>query len=49
MSQDYVLEASKILSQAITCEAQSDYQNAFDLYKTGVEMLLTGVQSRHDY
>ncbi|XP_062502209.1 ribosomal protein S6 kinase delta-1-like isoform X2 [Corticium candelabrum] len=45
VSQDYVLEASKILSQAITCEAQSDYQNAFDLYKTGVEMLLTGVQS----
>jgi hypothetical protein len=47
-SQNYISDASKILSQAIACETQKDYQNAFDLYKAGVEMLLAGVQGETD-
>ena len=42
---DYIAQAGKLITAALKCESQKDYQEAFDLFKAGVDLLLNGVQS----
>ena len=42
----YVIQASKLISRALQYEQQEEYQEAFDLLKAGVDLLLNGVQSK---
>ena len=43
---DYILQAGKLISQGLQSEQSSDYQEALDLFKAGVDVLLNGVQSK---
>lgn len=42
----YIFEASYLLNLAARSEENEDYQRAFDYYKSGIEKLLIGVQSK---
>ena len=42
----YVIQASKLISRALQYEQEGEYQEAFDLLKAGVDLLLNGVQSK---
>ena len=42
----YVIQASKLIGRALQYEQQEEYQEAFDLLKAGVDLLLNGVQSK---
>ena len=44
---DYILMAANQISLAQQCEANGNYQLAFSYYKSGVGILLTGVQSKY--
>ena len=44
-SGDYVVQAGKLISQALQFEQDKDYKEALDLFKAGVDVLLNGVQS----
>lgn len=41
----YVVQAGRLITQALAYEGSGDYEEAFDLYKAGVDLLLNGVQS----
>ena len=41
----YVVSAGRLISKALTSEQDGDYDEAFDLLKAGVDVLLNGVQS----
>ena len=41
----YVVQAGKLISQALQFEQDKDYKEALDLFKAGVDVLLNGVQS----
>ncbi len=42
---DYIAQAGKLITTALSSESSGDYQAAFDLLKAGVDLLLNGVQS----
>ncbi|KAH9628160.1 hypothetical protein HF086_009185 [Spodoptera exigua] len=42
----YVFEAGYMLNLAARCEDMGDYQRAFECYKSGIEKMLIGVQSK---
>ena len=44
-SSAYVLQAGKLIKQALAYEGSGEYEEAFDLFKAGVDVLLNGVQS----
>ena len=41
----YVVQAGRLIKQALSYEKNAEYQEAFDLFKAGVDVLLNGVQS----
>jgi len=41
----YAVQAGRLIAQALESESQGDYEEAFDLMKAGVDVLLNGVQS----
>jgi hypothetical protein len=41
----YVVQAGRLIKQALSYERNAEYQEAFDLFKAGVDVLLNGVQS----
>ena len=41
----YVVQAGRLITQALLYESQAEYDEAFDLLKAGVDVLLNGVQS----
>ena len=41
----YVVQAGRLIKQALSYERSAEYQEAFDLFKAGVDVLLNGVQS----
>lgn len=41
----YVVQAGRLIKQALSYEKNGEYQEAFDLFKAGVDVLLNGVQS----
>ena len=43
---DYVLKSATVIGDALKAEAASDFELAFKLYKAGVGLLLSGVQSK---
>ncbi|KAF9415792.1 hypothetical protein HW555_006693 [Spodoptera exigua] len=43
----YVFEAGYMLNLAARCEDMGDYQRAFECYKSGIEKMLIGVQSKY--
>jgi hypothetical protein len=43
----YVFEAGYMLNLAARCEGLGDYSRAFDCYKSGIEKMLIGVQSKY--
>eukprot|EP00731_Ephydatia_muelleri_P027712 Em0019g585a len=45
----YVIQASKLISRALQYEQEGEYQEAFDLLKAGVDLLLNGVQKSSDF
>jgi len=40
-----MVQAGRLITQALGYEGTGDYEEAFDLYKAGVDVLLNGVQS----
>lgn len=42
----YIFEAGYMLNLAARCEDMEDYQRAFECYKSGIEKMLIGVQSK---
>ena len=40
-----MVQAGRLITQALAYEGSGDYEEAFDLYKAGVDLLLNGVQS----
>ena len=42
----YMVQAGRLITQALGYEGTGDYEEAFDLYKAGVDVLLNGVQSK---
>lgn len=42
----YVFEAGYMLNLAARCEDMGDFQRAFECYKSGIEKMLIGVQSK---
>ena len=40
------MQAGRLIAQALEFESQGDYEEAFDLMKAGVDVLLNGVQSK---
>ena len=40
-----MVQAGRLIKQALSYERNADYQEAFDLFKAGVDVLLNGVQS----
>ena len=45
----YVVQAGRLIKQALSYERNTEYQEAFDLFKAGVDVLLNGVQSEYNY
>ena len=43
----YVVQAGRLIKQALSYERNAEYQEAFDLFKAGVDVLLNGVQSEY--
>lgn len=43
----YVFEAGYMLNLAARCEGLGDFQRAFECYKSGIEKMLIGVQSKY--
>lgn len=41
---DYLVDAAKQIRMALDREVSEDYQAAFNYYKNGVDLLLSGVQ-----
>ncbi len=41
----YAVQAGRLIAQALEYESLGDYEEAFDLMKAGVDVLLNGVQS----
>lgn len=41
-----MVQAGRLITQALGYEGTGDYEEAFDLYKAGVDVLLNGVQSK---
>ena len=41
----YIVHAGKLISQGLDFEKKGDLEEAFDLFKAGVDVLLSGVQS----
>ena len=46
---DYIVQAGKLITQGLQFEQSYDYQEALDLFKAGVDVLLNGVQSKLHY
>ena len=44
-----MVQAGRLIAQALAYEGSGDYEEAFDLYKAGVDLLLNGVQSKFAY
>ena len=44
---DYIFQAAKQISLAQQCEANGNHRMAFNYYRNGVGMLLTGVQCEY--
>ena len=44
----YVIQAGRLISQALEFERKEEYEEAFDLFKAGVDVLLNGVQSKYN-
>ena len=42
----YVMQAGRLISQALAYEKEEEFDEAFDLLKAGVDVLLNGVQSK---
>ena len=42
----YVVQAGRLIKKALSYEKRGEYQEAFDLFKAGVDVLLNGVQSK---
>ena len=40
-----MVQAGRLIKQALSYERNAEYQEAFDLFKAGVDVLLNGVQS----
>ena len=40
-----MVQAGRLIKQALSYERKAEYQEAFDLFKAGVDVLLNGVQS----
>ena len=45
----YVVQAGRLIKQALGYERNTEYQEAFDLFKAGVDVLLNGVQSEREH
>lgn len=45
----YVVQAGRLISQALTYEKEEEFEEAFDLLKAGVDLLLNGVQSKSEW
>ena len=41
---EYVLQAGKLITLGLEYEKKGDIEEAFDLFKAGVDVLLSGVQ-----
>ena len=41
----YVVQAGRLISKALVFEREKEFDEAFDLFKAGVDVLLNGVQS----
>lgn len=44
----YVVQAGRLISQALLYERDGEFEEAFDLLKAGVDLLLNGVQSERE-
>ena len=44
---EYIIEAGKLISQGLEYEKMGAMEDSFSLFKTGVDVLLSGVQSMH--
>lgn len=42
----YILQAGRLIKKGLEYESSGEYQEAFDLFKAGVDLLLNGVQSK---
>ena len=40
-----MVQAGRLIKKALSYEKNAEYQEAFDLFKAGVDVLLNGVQS----
>uniref|UniRef100_A0A672ZRK3 Ribosomal protein S6 kinase polypeptide 1 n=1 Tax=Sphaeramia orbicularis TaxID=375764 RepID=A0A672ZRK3_9TELE len=47
VTSDYLDKASELISLAVQKEKEKDYQAAFSYYRSGVDLLLQGVQGEH--
>lgn len=45
----YVVQAGKLITQGLEYEAAGQLEESFDLFKAGVDVLLSGVQSKCEY
>lgn len=48
-SSAYIVQAGKLISQGLQYESSKEYQEALDLFKAGVDVLLNGVQCKSHY
>jgi hypothetical protein len=44
---DYIFQAAAQISLGQQCEAAANYHMAFNYFRTGIGILLTGVQCKH--
>lgn len=42
-----MVQAGRLINQALGFEQKKEYEEAFDLFKAGVDVLLNGVQSEY--